>query len=99
MNDLVVWLIIVAFYAPLHFLVPVLVVLVSADSPAQRRSGLRSAVFNATVSMVVSFAVVIALVWNGEMLSAMVLLFLSMLYPLVRALLLRRQWRRSEDRR
>ncbi|HGG58454.1 MAG TPA: hypothetical protein ENK26_00865 [Gammaproteobacteria bacterium] len=100
MNDWIVWIIIAAFYAPLHFLLPALIVFLSADSDEERRRGIRAALVNAALSMAAAFALVILLVSSGYMLSAMLLLFLSMLYPVGRALLPHRRWRqrRLNDR-
>ncbi len=91
MSDWLAWVIIAAFYAPLHYLLPVLVVFLSADSDEARRRGLRSAILNATLSMAIAFVLVILLVRAGYMLTAMLLLFLSMSYPLGRAILQRRR--------
>lgn len=84
MNDLVVWLIIVAFYAPLHYLLPMLVLFITGtESEEVRRDLIRRALIDSTVSMVTAFAVVIYLVGQERMSAAMLILLSSMLYPFI----------------
>ena len=84
MDSLIVWLIIVAFYAPLHYLLPVLILFITGTETNEVRKGLiRRALIDATLSMIAAFAVVIYLVGQGMMSLAMLILLLSMLYPLV----------------
>lgn len=85
MTDLTAWIIIAAFYAPLHFLVPVLVLFITGhEDETTRRRLIRNALIDAAVSMAVAFAIVITLVQRGQMLPAMLILLLSMGYPFVR---------------
>ena len=84
MDSILVWLIIVAFYAPLHYLLPVLVLFITGRETDQVRSGLmRRALLDSTLSMVAAFAIAIYLVGQGMMSSAMLVLLLSMLYPFI----------------
>lgn len=84
MDDIVVWIIIAAFYAPLHYLLPVLVLFITGGEPeAVRRRLIRRALADSTVSMVFAFAVVIFLVSQGRMSLAMLILLVSMLYPFI----------------
>jgi len=92
MGDTIVWIIIIAFYAPLHYLLPVLILFITGNEPEDVRKRLiRGAVIDSTGSMVIAFAVVIALVNSGQMFLAMLILLASMFYPFVRILLHRRE--------
>ncbi|MCB1798047.1 MAG: hypothetical protein KDI67_04110 [Gammaproteobacteria bacterium] len=85
MQDAIVWLIIAAFYAPLHYLLPVLVLFITGNESADVRKRLvRSALIDATLSMAVAFAAVIYLVQQGHISAAMIVLFLSMGFPFIR---------------
>lgn len=84
MDILVVWLIIMAFYAPLHYLLPVMVLFITGrESEAVRRGLIRRALIDSTLSMVGAFAIVIYLVEQGVMTVAMLILLVSMLYPFI----------------
>jgi len=84
MDNLVIWLIIIAFYAPLHYLLPVLFLFITGrESEGVRKGLIRRALFDASLSMVGAFAVVIYLVEQEMMSAAMLTLLLSMLYPFV----------------
>jgi hypothetical protein len=83
-EDLIVWLIIVAFYAPLHYLLPVLVLFITGAEPEPNRKWLmRCALIDSTLSMIVAFAIAIVLVERESMSLAMLTLLLSMLYPFI----------------
>lgn len=85
MDDIVVWIIIIGFYAPLHYLLPVLVLFITGSEPEPlRRRMIKRALFDSTLSMVVAFLVVIFLVNRGWMSPAMLILLLSMLFPFFR---------------
>lgn len=85
MNDIVVWIIIAAFYAPLHYLAPVLFLFITGQEDEDtRRRLIRSALIDSTWSMVLAFAVVIALVTAGYIFVAMIALLISMATPFVR---------------
>lgn len=87
MDDFIVWIIIIAFYAPLHYLLPVLILFITGKEPESRRKSLiRGAVVDSTVSMVIAFGVVIALVTSGWISVAMLVLLVSMFYPFLRIL-------------
>ena len=84
MDNLVVWLIIVAFYAPLHYLLPVLVLFITGSEPEEVRARLiRRALVDSTVSMIGAFAIVIYLVEQEMMSVAMLILMVSMPYPFI----------------
>jgi len=87
MNDLTVWIIVIAFYAPLHYGLPVLFLFITGEEPETVRKRLiRSAVIDATISLVAAFTVAILLVQLGWIGLAMLVLFVSMLSPFVRIL-------------
>ena len=84
MDNRVVWLIIIAFYAPLHYLLPVLILFITGtESETVRKSLIRRALIDSTLSMIVAFVIVIYLVEQGMMSLAMLILLLSMAYPFV----------------
>ena len=80
MNDAVVWLIIAAFYAPLHFMGPVGVVILTTAVARDRRRLMRYILLECALSMLVAFILVIWLAVDNLKL-AMLILFLSMLLP------------------
>jgi hypothetical protein len=85
MDDIIVWIIIAAFYAPLHFLLPVLVLFITgSESEPVRRRLIRGALVDSTVSMALAFLIVILLVQQGWMTAAMLILLLSMSAPFLR---------------
>ncbi|MBT8133357.1 MAG: hypothetical protein KJO03_02545 [Gammaproteobacteria bacterium] len=91
MNDPVIWIIIVAFYAPLHFMLPVLFLfIVGHESETDRKQLIRHALIDAAVSMVVAFVLAITLVSNEQVALAMVTLVLFMLVPFMRIIRHRR---------
>ena len=84
------WLIIALFYAPLHYAIPLLVVLLrGAVSPAARRAALLGTAADCTVSMLLAFALVVWLAEERWSL-AMGVLSASMAVPYVRLLVVRR---------
>ena len=87
MNDLTVWIIIAGFYAPLHFLLPILIVFLNAENSQQRQSGIRHAVINASLSMLVAFTIVIWLARDNRISLAMGVLFVSLLIPIAQAVI------------
>lgn len=91
MDDTIIWIIIIAFYAPLHFMLPVLFLFIVGDeTEAVRKQLMQRALIDAAMSMVVAFALAILLVNNSQIGLAMVLLILFMLAPFIRILRNRR---------
>ena len=91
MDDPVIWLIIIAFYAPLHFMLPVLFLfIVGGETETVRKQLIRSALIDAALSMVVAFALAIILVNYEQIALAMVILILFMLVPFMRIIRNRR---------
>jgi hypothetical protein len=85
MDDIIIWIIIAGFYAPLHYLLPVLVLFITGqESETTRRRLIRNSLIDSTLSMAVAFAIVITLANLGHMLPAMVVLLASMSLPFVR---------------
>jgi hypothetical protein len=98
MDDIVVWIIIAAFYAPLHYLLPVLILFITGREPEQARRGMiRRALIDSTLSMAVAFAVVIVLVQQGWISLAMLILLLSMGIPFIRIWRHRREMLATTD--
>ena len=84
MDTTIVWLIIALFYAPLHYLLPLLVVVMTGrEEGAARKRRLVATGIDCTLSMVIAFAVVIWLAADRLQL-AMFVLLLSMAAPYLR---------------
>ena len=91
MDDIIIWIIIIAFYAPLHFMLPVLFLFIVGDeTEAVRKQLIRGAVIDAALSMIVAFVLAIMLANNNQMVLAMVILMLFMMTPFIRILRKRR---------
>lgn len=90
MDDALAWIIIAAFYAPLHYLLPLLIVAMTGteEGDARKRRLIATAV-DCTLSMAFAFTVVIWLA-GGRLQAAMVVLLLSMAAPYLRIWLHRR---------
>ena len=85
MDDPIIWIIIIAFYAPLHFMLPVLFLFIVGDETETiRKQMIRSALIDAAISMVVAFALAILLANYAQIALAMVVLILFMLAPFIR---------------
>ena len=89
MSEAVVWLIIAAFYAPLHFVGPVGLAILTSQGASLRQRMVRHMLIDSALSMLIAFVVVIWLARNNLQLAMMVLL-ISMLVPYVMLLLHRR---------
>ena len=84
MDNTIVWIIIIGFYAPLHYMPPVLLVLFK--TPEERRKAeLKGAIIDCTISMVLAF-VLVYLVGLDNMLLAMMILLLALFLPYVRVI-------------
>jgi hypothetical protein len=91
MDDPVTWIIIIAFYAPLHFMLPVLFLfIVGGETETVRKQLIRRALIDAALSMVVAFSIAVLLVNNNQIGFAMVVLILFMLAPFIRIIKNRR---------
>lgn len=91
MDDPVTWMIIIAFYAPLHFMLPVLFLfIVGGETEVVRKQLIRLALIDATLSMVVAFSLAIVLANYSRVALAMTVLVLFMLVPFIRILRNRR---------
>lgn len=84
MDNTIVWLIIALFYAPLHYLLPLLVVVMTGREEGEaRKRRLVATAIDCTLSMAIAFAVVIWLAADRLQL-AMGVLLLSMATPYLR---------------
>ena len=98
MQDPIIWIIIIVFYAPLHFMLPVLFLFIVGDeTESLRKQMIRSALVDAAVSMVVAFALAILLVNYAQIALAMVVLILFMMAPFIRIIKNRRAMQRSSQ--
>ena len=84
MDDTVIWIIIIGFYAPLHYLPPLLMVLFKTTDE-NRSNMLRTIAMDCTISMALAFGLV-ALVGLENMLLAMSILFLAIFLPYLRVI-------------
>ena len=92
MNDVIVWVIIIAFYAPLHYLLPVLFLFITGrETQAVRGTLIRRALLDSTLSMVAAFTVAILLAQRQQLFTAMLALLLSMGLPFLRIFRHRRE--------
>lgn len=82
MDNLIVWIIIAAFYAPLHYLVPVLLVLFKSDEN-NRKSHLTHSLIDSTLSMALAFGLVFYL-GTDNIMQAMIILLVAMFFPYIR---------------
>lgn len=82
MDNTIIWLIIIGFYAPLHYMPPVLLVMFKT-SDENRRSELKGALLDCTVSMLLAF-VLVYLVGLDNMLLAMGILLVALFLPYIR---------------
>lgn len=90
MSDITVWIIALAFYAPIHYLGPGLVVfLTGEEAPAERQRLLRGIAIDCTLSMVIAFGIAIALFERVPQLAALTFL-LAALVPYLHVWLKRR---------
>jgi uncharacterized membrane protein YesL len=90
-DDPVIWIIIVAFYAPLHFMLPVLFLfIVGHETETDRKQLIRYALIDAALSMLAAFALAIMLVNYDQIALAMITLILFMLVPFMRIIRNRR---------
>lgn len=88
MDDYIVWIIIAGFFAPLHFLGPIGVVVFTIHDPLLRRRLRRYVVIESAVSMTIAFALAIWLS-TEQMTLAMLVLFVAILSPYLMLLILR----------
>jgi len=84
MDNTIVWIIIAGFYAPLHYMPPVLLVLFKT-SEDNRKSELTGALIDCTISMVLAF-VLVYLVGLENMLLAMMILLVALFLPYIRVI-------------
>ncbi|MEJ2213757.1 MAG: hypothetical protein P8Y20_06790 [Gammaproteobacteria bacterium] len=84
MDDTVIWIIIIGFYAPLHYLPPLLMVLFKTTDE-NRSNMLWTTAMDCTISMALAFGLV-ALVGLENMLLAMSILLLAIFLPYLRVI-------------
>lgn len=85
MSDPIVWIIIFVFYAPLHFMLPVLFLfIVGNEADDDRKRMIQRTLIDAAISMAIAFALAILLVYLGYVAVGMVVLILFMAAPFVR---------------
>ncbi len=91
MDAVVTWLIIAIFYAPLHYLIPIVIVFFQhVADPTMRKQRMIATAVDCTLSMTAAFILVIWLS-NDRLQTAMLILMLSMSIPYIRIWLHRRK--------
>lgn len=85
MTEAITWIIIALFYAPIHYLLPVLVTLMRSSENA-RRTAVIGTLLDCTLSMVFSFTLATWLISKDRVTAAMAVLLVSMALPYIRVL-------------
>jgi hypothetical protein len=92
MSDVTVWIIALGFYAPIHYLGPALVALLSGpEESAARRALVKRIAVDCTLSMAVAFAIAVPLFKIKPQFAALVLL-LAMSVPYIHIWVYRKRW-------
>ena len=87
MNDTIVWIIIIAFYAPLHYVLPILILFITGnETEAERKTLIRNAIIDSSLSMLLAFIAAIILAKMDLLIWAMLALLISMPTPFIRIL-------------
>jgi hypothetical protein len=84
MDDIIVWTIIIGFYAPLHYIPPILMILFKTPED-QRKKALTGAIIDCSLSMGLAFMLVY-LVGMDNMLTAMAILLMALFLPYIRVI-------------
>jgi hypothetical protein len=96
MDTPVFWIIIALFYAPLHYLIPIVIVFFQAvEEPELRKRRMIATAIDCTISMTLAFSLVIWLS-TDHLQTAMFVLMISMSLPYFRIWLQRRNNRDQE---
>lgn len=91
MDELLIGLIVAGFYAPLHFLLPLGFLFITGHEEAeQRRQRMKTTVLDAAWSMLLAFALALALLQSGRPGWAAATLMVSLMLPFARILMGRR---------
>ena len=92
MTDTIAWVIALGFYAPFHYLGPLLVSFLSGnDTPVQRKRLVIRILVDCTLSMLVAFALAIWL-FDSDRQLAMLILVVSMCIPYLHIVVMRKYW-------
>jgi hypothetical protein len=87
MDNVILWLIIIAFYTPLHFGLPQLVIFLLGDKELiEQKPDMKRALWDSFLSLVIAFTLAIYLVSLDYLTLAMMILLLSMPFPVIRYL-------------
>ena len=90
MSDTLVWIVAIAFYAPFHYLGPLLVSLLTGnDSQTRRKRLIINILIDCTLSMLVAFALAIGL-FQSNLHIAMLILIVSMFVPYLHIVVFRK---------
>jgi hypothetical protein len=94
MNDVIAWLIALGFYAPFHYLGPLLVsFLTGHDTPSQRKRLIVSILIDCTLSLLIAFALAFWL-FKIDLQLAVLVLLVSMCIPYLHIGVMRKYWLR-----
>ena len=91
MSDVIVWAIVLAFYAPLHYLGPLLVgMLTGRETPMARKRLLIGVAVDCTASMTIAFMLALCL-FSDRIQIAMLVLLISLAVPYLHIAIARRR--------
>ena len=82
MDNLIVWIIIAGFYAPLHFIPPLMLV-VFKTAPENRAFCMKWSIIDCSASMLLAFGLVFYF-GADNILQAMIILLIALLLPYIR---------------
>jgi len=90
MSDVLVWIVALAFYAPFHYLGPVLVALLTGtETQLQHKRLIINILIDCTLSMLIAFALAVWL-FKSDLQIAMLILIVSMCIPYLHIGILRK---------
>ena len=90
MSDTIVWIVAIAFYAPFHYLGPLLVsLLTGTEALAQRKRLVINILADCTLSMFIAFALAIWL-FSNNLQVAMLILVVSIFIPYLHIVVFRK---------
>lgn len=90
MTDTIVWFIALSFYAPFHYLGPMLVgFLTGKEAPEQRKRLIKAIAIDCTISMFVAFTIAFW-IFQTNLQLAMLILLISMVVPYLHIAIVRK---------
>lgn len=90
MDSFIVWLIIALFFAPLHYLIPILVVVLNLKHPDEKSHAVKTTIIDCTISMLIGFGAIF-LFFMDDLEIAILILLLAFISPYIWIFLIRRE--------